>query len=142
VALSSGGGTTFLPNLSGYFRGPGHVGYNEGRLTYHFYNQNQSCAAQLANTTLGWDSAGWPVAGGSIPSQLVNALMLGNGSFQFGFTNVPGVSFTVLTATNIASPPSNWTLLGRPTELSPGQFQFTDPGATNKPQGFYRVRNP
>src|SRR5581483_8044892 len=53
TALSSGGGTTFLPNLTGYMRGPGHIGFGEGRLTYHFYNQNASCAAQLADTTLG-----------------------------------------------------------------------------------------
>jgi arabinan endo-1,5-alpha-L-arabinosidase len=57
------GERVFLPNLSGYMRGPGHVGYGEGRLTYHFYNQNASCAAQLANTTLSWGSDGWPVAG-------------------------------------------------------------------------------
>jgi len=63
VNLSSGGGSTFLPNLSGYMRGPGHIGYGAGRLTYHFYNQNASCAAQLVNTTLSWDASGWPVAG-------------------------------------------------------------------------------
>jgi arabinan endo-1,5-alpha-L-arabinosidase len=61
--LGSGGGTTFLPNLSGYQRGPGHIGYGAGRLTYHFYNMNASCAAQLGNTTLSWGSDGWPVAG-------------------------------------------------------------------------------
>jgi hypothetical protein len=39
-------------------------------------------------------------------------------------------------------PLSNWTTLGAATEVSPGQFQFTDPQATNTPQRFYRVRSP
>jgi hypothetical protein len=63
-----------------------------------------------------------------------------NGPFQFSFTNTPGVSFTVLTSTNIALPFTNWTVLGAPTEISPGQFQFTDLQATNKPSSFYGVR--
>jgi len=35
---------------------------------------------------------------------------------------------------------TNWTALGGVTEISPGQFQFTDPQATNSPQRFYRVQ--
>ncbi len=60
-ALSSGGGTTFLANRNGNVIGPGHIGYGEGKLTYHFYNSNASCAAQLMIRNLGW-SNGWPVA--------------------------------------------------------------------------------
>ena len=65
-----------------------------------------------------------------------------NGPFQFSFTNTPGASFTVLTTTNIALPLSNWTVLGAPAEISPGNFQYSDPQATNQPKGFYRVRSP
>ena len=61
---------------------------------------------------------------------------------QFTFTNTPGLGFTVLAATNPALPLSNWTALGSATEVSPGQFQFTDPQATNTPRRFYRVRSP
>jgi alpha-tubulin suppressor-like RCC1 family protein len=68
--------------------------------------------------------------------------MLDNGSFQFAFTNTPGAFFGVLATTNPAMPLSNWTTLGAATEVSPGQFQFTDPQATNTPQRFYRVRSP
>ena len=32
--------------------------------------------------------------------------------------------------------------LGGATEVSPGQFQVTDPQATNAPRRFYRVRSP
>jgi Galactose oxidase, central domain len=63
-----------------------------------------------------------------------------NGSFQFSFINTPGAVFGVLASTNIALPLSNWTALGGVTELSPGNFQFTD--AQPPPdQRFYRVRS-
>jgi hypothetical protein len=35
-----------------------------------------------------------------------------------------------------------WSEKGDGAELSPGQFEFTDPQATNSPQRFYRVRSP
>ncbi len=76
------------------------------------------------------------------PTQLLNPQVLANGSFQFAFTNLPGLSFTVVTATNLALPLSNWTVLGPATELTPGHYRFTDPGATNQPLRFYRVRWP
>ncbi|MGL1887425.1 MAG: family 43 glycosylhydrolase [Reichenbachiella sp.] len=55
---------SFLANRSGNEHGPGHFGYGEGRLTYHYYAVNDNGAAKLRVTTLGW-SNGWPVAGGS-----------------------------------------------------------------------------
>jgi T5SS/PEP-CTERM-associated repeat protein len=82
------------------------------------------------------------VVGQFTPPQLINPLVLGNGSFQFGFSNVAGASFSVWNTTNLALPLSNWTSLGPPTELSPGQYKFTDSNATNYPQRFYRVRSP
>lgn len=66
VSLMSNGGSTFLPNRDGRYIGPGHVGYGEGRLTYHFYDGNDNGAAKLRVTTLSW-SNGWPVAGGTTP---------------------------------------------------------------------------
>ena len=79
---------------------------------------------------------------------LVTSIVLGpatkmpTGAFQFSFTNVPGAAFTALAATNPSLPLSNWTVLGPVTEVSPGQFTFTDPGATSHRQRFYRVRSP
>jgi alpha-tubulin suppressor-like RCC1 family protein len=67
---------------------------------------------------------------------------LTNGSFQFAFTNTPGAFFGVLAATNPSLPWSNWTSLTGLTEVPPGQFQFTDPQATNNLRRFYRVRSP
>ena len=73
---------------------------------------------------------------------LTGPQMLTNGAFQFGFTNIPGAFFGVLAATNPALPLGNWTSLTGLTEVSPGQFQFADPQATNSPRCFYRVRSP
>jgi hypothetical protein len=73
---------------------------------------------------------------------LIGAQTLTDGSFQFAFTNTPGAFFAVLAATNPALPLGNWTSLTGPTEVTPGQFQFIDPQATNTPQRFYRVRSP
>jgi hypothetical protein len=76
------------------------------------------------------------------PIVLTNSTPLPGGAFQFGFTNVPGLSFTAFATTNVALPLTNWTQLGAVAEVSPGQFQFTDPQTTNTPQRFYRVRSP
>jgi hypothetical protein len=53
-----------------------------------------------------------------------------------------GEDSTVFAATNSSLPLANWTTLGSATEVSSGQFQFTDPQATNNAKRFYRVRSP
>ena len=67
--------------------------------------------------------------------------ILTNGAFRFDFTNNPGVTFTVVAATNLATSSSNWNAVGVPAEVSSGQYQFTE---TNPPppSRFYRVRGP
>jgi uncharacterized repeat protein (TIGR03803 family) len=72
---------------------------------------------------------------------LRNPAKLSNGALRFGFSATPGASFTVIAATNISLPLNNWTTLGAATEISPGQFQFTDLGATNQVRRFYRVHS-
>lgn len=57
------GGSVFLSS-DGRYIGPGHFGYGENRLTYHFYDANDNGAPKVRTTTLGW-SNGWPVAGGT-----------------------------------------------------------------------------
>jgi hypothetical protein len=76
------------------------------------------------------------------PIILANATMLPNGAFHFTFTNMPGATCTVLASTNPALPVANWSALGTATEISSGQYQFTDLQATNSQQRFYRVRSP
>ena len=75
------------------------------------------------------------------PIVLTDPTVLPDGTFQFGFTNIPGLSFTVRGTTNLTLPFTNWTLLGNATEISPGQFQFTNASA-DAVQQFYRVTTP
>ena len=76
------------------------------------------------------------------PPILVNAKMLTNGVFQFGFTNANlTATFTVLSTTNLEIPLTNWTVIGTATNLSQGVLQFTDLHATNVAR-FYVVRSP
>jgi hypothetical protein len=73
---------------------------------------------------------------------LTGAAKLGNGSFQFSFTNTPGATFTVWGSTNVAMALSSWTKLGYLTNISPGQYQFTDTNAPANTRSFYRVSSP
>jgi len=75
------------------------------------------------------------------PIDLQDPALLPGGAFQFRFTNLPGLNFTVLGSADLGVPLSNWSLLGAPTEVSPGQYRFTDPQATNSERS-YRVRLP
>ena len=83
-----------------------------------------------------------PANGPASPIILSNPTKLPSGAFQFGFNYTPGVTFTALATTNASLSSSNWTPLGGVTEMSPGQFRFTDPQATNNPRRFYRIRSP
>jgi sugar lactone lactonase YvrE len=71
---------------------------------------------------------------------LSNPQTTSNGAFQFVFSDNPGLAFMALGTTNAAKPLTNWTMLGGVTEVSPGQYQFSDPQATNTVQRFYRIR--
>ncbi len=72
----------------------------------------------------------------------LSSAVVSNSVFNFSFTNTPGANFTVLTSTNVSLPLINWTVLGGLAEISPGQFQFTDPQVTTNQQRFYCVRAP
>ena len=73
---------------------------------------------------------------------LAGTRKLPDGTFQLTFTNTPGAFLGLVATTNPALPPSAWAGLGDATEVAPGQFQFTDPQATNTPQRLYRIRSP
>jgi hypothetical protein len=80
------------------------------------------------------------------PGKITQVTFSGNNSssLQFGFTNYTDMIFTVLTSTNLTLPLNLWTNIGYAVEspAGSGQYQFTDPQATNYPQRFYRVRSP
>ncbi len=64
------------------------------------------------------------------------------GAYKVNFSNIIGESFSALVATNLTEPPDDWMSLGGVTEISPGQYEFNDPGVAGDPQRFYRVRMP
>jgi WD40 repeat protein len=73
---------------------------------------------------------------------LTNPVRMSNGSFQFSFQYTPGASTTVYGATDVSLPFASWTSLGSATEVSAGQFQFTDTQAATFSTRFYRVSSP
>ena len=99
-------------------------------------------AIRVSSSSSYWHNVALVAAPLFSPITLAGARTLTDGSFQFAFTNTPGALFGVLSTTNPALPLSNWTVLGGATEVSPGQFQFTDPQERNNPHLFYRVRSP
>jgi alpha-tubulin suppressor-like RCC1 family protein len=83
----------------------------------------------------------WPLISAA-PIAISGLAKPAGGAFQFTFTNNPGARFTVLMTTDLALPLANWTPIGSALEVFPGQFQFSDPQATNDAARFYRVRSP
>ena len=75
------------------------------------------------------------------PIILTNVTILPGGTFQFNFTNTPGLSFTVYSTTNLSISFANWMRQGTATEISPGQFRFSAI-STDRQQSFYRVTSP
>jgi hypothetical protein len=63
------------------------------------------------------------------------------GVFELNFTSAPGARLNVLASTNVSLSLSGWSVLGTATEISPGQFRFTETQATNTSRRFFRVRS-
>jgi hypothetical protein len=103
--------------------------------TYHF----QPVASNSLGTSMGADMV---FTTPPVMPPTLGGLTLSAGGFQFGFTNWPGLSFSVLATTNAALPLSQWQMLGAPSESPAGQYQFTDPQALTNPQTFYLLRQP
>jgi hypothetical protein len=72
--------------------------------------------------------------------RIIELLMLGNGHFQFSFSNEASVIYAVLGTTNVALPLAQWTVLGPPVSLGGGLYRFTDTGAMGQAQRFYILR--
>jgi hypothetical protein len=64
---------------------------------------------------------------------LTGLTVLGDGTFQFGFSNLSGPRYAVVAGANVAAPLNTWSNRSPALETPPGsgQFQFTDPQAAN-----------
>ena len=65
-----------------------------------------------------------------------------NGTYQLTFTNNPGANFSVMYATNLTLPQTNWTFLGNPTQSTAGHYLYIDTPATTTNIRLYRIRSP
>ena len=74
--------------------------------------------------------------------EITQVTISSNRTFELRFSGTGGFAHQVLATTNVAAPLGQWVLIGNAMQVAPGVFQFTDPGATNYPQRFYRVRVP
>ena len=125
-----------------------------GVSTFALPNLNGRMAASFGNSFTdrgtAFDQSSVMLSVNTIPSHthaapvaptLTGLQRLGNGAFQFSFTNLPDQTFTVLTATNVTLPLSNWTSIATLTNFLPGHYQFTS-APTNDLSRFYAVRMP
>jgi len=76
-----------------------------------------------------------------VPSITSTAVQSG-GTFQVKFSHTPYVTSTAWMSTDLTLPFANWTSLGATTEVTPGQYQFTDPQAGNDARRFYFISSP
>jgi hypothetical protein len=80
------------------------------------------------------------------PIHLRDAAALSDGSFQFGFTNSPGFSFTTYATTNLALPVANWFSVGNPLNVASNYYLYNSgPGVVTSPsfpKVLFRVISP
>jgi hypothetical protein len=82
------------------------------------------------------------IAGVTPPNLGAGGVSLSGGDLKFTFTSAPSLTFTVLSATNLALPLDQWQILGTTTESPAGHYQFTDPSAATNAALFYAVSQP
>lgn len=115
--------------------------------TWYPYDQVRWCTFQGMSSSYAWGVwGGWSFQPNTAPTPnpiiLSTVIYQAGGAFQFGFTNLPGLSFSVYATTNPALAFTYWTRLGNVTETSSGQFQFADSSGAGVSQRFYRVTAP
>ena len=80
------------------------------------------------------------------PIKLKHSAVLSDGSFQFDFTNSPGLNFSAYVTTNLSQPFTNWLFAGNPENISSNYYLFnTGPGVTTSPSYrrlYFQVTSP
>jgi alpha-galactosidase len=74
------------------------------------------------------------------PPTITETMLAPSGLVLAGTGGVPGLTFQVLTTTNLIIPLSNWLVAGTNTFDTTGNFRLTNQISTNVPQQFYRLR--
>jgi hypothetical protein len=106
------------------------------------FTANTTSAPRTANITLLAQTIPITQSAAPLPPTIANWTFNASTQFQLQFTGLSNSTYTVLSATNVALPLSNWLPLNPVTETSPGHYQFTDTNAPADPQRFYLLRWP
>jgi len=113
-------------------------------LRHRSFTANTNASSRTGNITLLGQTIAVTQANVAVTSPSISgAEILVSGAFQMSFNSQSGVSFTVLSTTNLALPVARWSVLGAAVETpaGSGQYQFTDPSTTNQAR-YYLVRTP
>ena len=78
---------------------------------------------------------------GNLPV-LTSAVMLADGALQLSYSNSQLAPLTVVSATNLSLPLSDWCVVGSLSNIAPGVFQFTSQPMTNDLQRYFLIRSP
>lgn len=105
------------------------------------FNLRQNTASSVP-AAMQWDELRvgltWAAVTPPVSVLLVSPRRLADGSFQFAFTNIYNAGYSVYSSTNLL----DWISNAPATQIAPGLFQFTDPGAVSAAQRFYQLRVP
>jgi hypothetical protein len=102
----------------------------------------------VANVTITFTSGSLSVTSSpfNIPAPIQSVLggaKLTGTNFLFNFTNITGLSYSVLATNNLLVPLTNWPVVGHTIEIpaGSGKYSFTNTGATSG-QMYYMLRQP
>jgi hypothetical protein len=124
-------------------RADGQIAVTNGRALLNVTNLGVGAHAVRAEYNSDYRCAFSSGAVRGVRGRVTSAFILGDGSFQIGFTNAAGAPFSVLATPVISLPLTQWQVLGPAIEILPGQFKFTDSQSSNLSTSFYyRLRSP
>jgi hypothetical protein len=105
------------------------------------FNIRQNTAASVP-AAMQWDElrigGSWADVTPPPSPLLIDVKKLGDGAFQFTYTNGSARSYSVYASTNLI----DWSAIGAATQISSGQYEFTDPNSPEAPHRFYHLRSP
>lgn len=122
--------------------------YNVTQSSVIVFNPAQSALLQgagprtIAVTATGYSANTVVQNIAGVPSPALGDIALSGGHVSFDFTSTAGLGFTVLGATNVSLPLTQWQVIGHPTEGPAGHYQFTDPNPTANSSFYYTVSQP
>ena len=76
-----------------------------------------------------------------IPSVLVGTAIAG-GKLTFSFTNMPGLSYSILATNNLVAPRITWPVIGSAVEGPAGTYKYTNAAPATNTQQYYLLRQP